>query len=493
MKRRSGPLADRPTPDLLSLLTDPSAFGQRTPLWWQRLLAGQRLSGSTAAALPLHLPAHGRGRGLAPSLVRLLRQRPGSWDLPELPELGGPLEQEGAVAVSQSRCAALLGAEHCWFGVNGASGLLQAALLGLCPPGSRVLLPRNLHRSLLHGCLLGQLEPLLFDLPFDAASGLWLPPTAEGLAAVLAAAEADGQSPPAALVLVDPSYQGQRAALTALVALAHQAGIPVLVDQAHGRGEALASGADLVVISLQKAGGGLAQAAALLGQGRGYDLAALKRALLWLQTSSPSALLLAAAAAAIEHGASGAGQRQRQRAEAIVDALRRRLQADGFRLLPKGDPLRLVLLTAPLGLSGLVADAWLLDRGVIAELPEPGALTFCPGLNPPPRLVSRLPRSLEAMRRALAGPALPPFQRPPLPLLATLSMPLGAAWRSPSEEVPLASSIGRVAAAPLCPYPPGIPLLIPGERIDGARASWLLRQQPLWPGQIADTVRVVAE
>ena len=85
--------------------------------------------------LALHLPAHGRGRGLAPGLVRLLRRSPGSWDLPELPAIGAPLLAEGAVAAAQRRCAALLGADHCWFGVNGASGLLQAALLGLAPPG----------------------------------------------------------------------------------------------------------------------------------------------------------------------------------------------------------------------------------------------------------------------------------------------------------------------------------------------------------------------
>ena len=74
--------------------------------------------------LPLHLPAHGRGRGLSPALRRLLRQRPGSWDLPELPEQGGPLIDTGAVAEAQRRCASQLGAEALWFGVNGASGLL---------------------------------------------------------------------------------------------------------------------------------------------------------------------------------------------------------------------------------------------------------------------------------------------------------------------------------------------------------------------------------
>ena len=135
-----------------------------------------------APPLALHLPAHGRGRGLAPGLRALLRRRPGSWDLPELPEIGGPLQAEGAVAESQAALAQLLGGQRCWFGVNGASGLLQAALLGLAQPGERVLLPRNLHRSLLHGCLLGQLRPVLFNLPFDAATGLWLPPAPEHLA-----------------------------------------------------------------------------------------------------------------------------------------------------------------------------------------------------------------------------------------------------------------------------------------------------------------------
>lgn len=66
------------------------------------------------------------------------------------------------------------------------------------------------------------------------------------------------------------------------------------------------------------------------------------------------------------------------------------------------------------------------------------------------------------------------------------------AWRSPAEAVPLEQAAGRVAAAPICPYPPGIPLLVPGERIDAARADWLLAQRRLWPGQIADTVSVVA-
>ena len=82
----------------------------------------------------LHLPAHGRGAGLPDDLRAMLRHRAGIWDLPELPELGGPLMQQGAVAESQRQAAIAIGAERAWYGVNGATGLLQAALLAIARP-----------------------------------------------------------------------------------------------------------------------------------------------------------------------------------------------------------------------------------------------------------------------------------------------------------------------------------------------------------------------
>ncbi|MFN9621490.1 MAG: aminotransferase class I/II-fold pyridoxal phosphate-dependent enzyme [Cyanobacteriota bacterium] len=442
-------------------------------------------------SLPLHLPAHGQGRALPAPLRRLLERRPGSWDCPELPDWGGPLLTEGAVARAQGRCAALLGARSCWFGVNGASGLLQAALLALAPPGARVLLPRNLHRSLLHGCLLGGIEPLLYALPFDPSTGLCQPPPPDHLARVLAEALAEG--PVAALVLLDPTYHGLRADLPALVALAHAHGLPVLVDQAHGQGEAVTAGADLVVLSPQKAGGGLAQGAALLARGERVDDDLLARRLLWLQTSSPSALLLASTAAALEQMVSPAGRAQRRRAEGRVQRLAASLRRQGLPLVATADPLRLPLHCGAFGVNGLRADAWLLERGVVAELPEPAVILFCPGLAPPRRMEGRLPGLLLALREALGGDPLPPQTAPPVPLVARLALPIGEAWRAPACSVSLARAVGRIAADALVPYPPGIPLLVPGERIDGARARWLEEQRLLWPDQIPDTVRVVAD
>ena len=125
---------------------------------------------------PLFLPAHGRGAALPDGLRQLLRRRAGVWDLPELPALGGPLEADGAIADSQRSAAAAMGVARCWYGVNGATGLLQAALLAMVRPGERVLLPRNVHRSLIQalrswGPAAGAVRSPLSKRPGPAGTG----------------------------------------------------------------------------------------------------------------------------------------------------------------------------------------------------------------------------------------------------------------------------------------------------------------------------------
>ncbi|WP_414026947.1 hypothetical protein [Cyanobium sp. ATX-6F1] len=303
---------------------------------------------------------------------------------------------------------------------------------------------------------------------------------------------------------MNPTYQGLAADLPPLVELVHRRGLPLLVDEAHGAHfgldpllpqGALASGADLVVQSLQKAAGGLAQSAVLLlgpGASARVDPAAVERALLWLQTSSPSALLLASCEAALAHLHGPDGRRRLGRSLELGLRLRAALERQGLPVVANDDPLRLVLHAAALGIQGLDADQWLLERGVIAELPEPGCLTFCLGLRPQPA-DPPVGEAAQAVGARTRGHPLPAFSAPPLPLVAEPELAPAVAWRARAEPVPLAQAAGRLAAEPLCPYPPGIPLLIPGERIDAERADWLRRQRALWPGQIADTVSVLAD
>nr|YP_002049413.1 Orn/Lys/Arg decarboxylase family 1 [Paulinella chromatophora]ACB43203.1 Orn/Lys/Arg decarboxylase family 1 [Paulinella chromatophora] len=448
--------------------------------------------------IALHLPAHGRGPGLAPGLKWLLNCRPATWDLPELPAIGGPLESKGVVAYSQRIMAERWGADHCWYGVNGATSMLQVALMAMTSPGDRVLMPRNIHRSLINGCILARLKPILFNIPFDPYTGLWQLPDAENFEKILIKI---GHI--AAVVLIHPTYQGMAGNLTSLVEKSHQKGLTVLVDEAHGSyfavvpdelpKSALASGADLVVGSLHKSAGGISQSAVLWLQHERVKASRVELALYWLQTSSPSAALLASGEAALNYLASEPGYRNLKRSMKLGHQLRTDLSCAGFPLVVNQDPLRLVLHTAGLGITGLEADSWLMAKGLIAELPEPGCLTFSLGLSPDKRLAKVMLPILENFQEQLLGLPLSPFMIPPFPDTIELELCADIAWCPKKEVISLEVATGRIATETLCPYPPGIPILYPGERIDAKRTLWLQQQHSLWPMQIPSMISVIVE
>ena len=451
----------------------------------------------------LHLPAHGGGSGLTPGLRALLRLRPGQWDLPELPEIGGPLEADGAVVKSQRAAAAAFGADHCWYGVNGATGMLQAALLAMAKPGQSLLLPRNSHRSLLQACALGGIHPLLFDLPFLPDRGHVAAVDHSWLERVLTSSALQKHQPVGA-VLVQPTYNGYAVDPAPLIERLHQRGLPVLVDEAHGShllpgvdpslpASALRVGADLVVHSLHKSSTGLGQTAVLWHQGMRVDPDAVARSLGWLQTTSPSALLLASCEASLEDWTTRAGLRRLSRRLAQARALADQLRDRQLPLLDTADPLRLIWHTAAVGISGLDADEWLMARGLVGELPEPGCLTFCLGMATRPGLQRSMVRHWHGLLQHLGqARPMPPFTAPPIPLMTSPAMECGEAWRASSREVTWADAVGGIAAQLVCPYPPGIPLIVPGERLDQARVAWIEQLRQFWPDQISGRVRIVA-
>ncbi len=448
------------------------------------------------------MPAHGRGLALPREISNLLKKRPGIWDLPELPDFGGPLEESGAVAESQEFFAAQFGVKRCWYGVNGATGLLQAALIAMVRPGKAVLMPRNVHRSLIHACAIAHIKPVFFDLPFLADRGHVQPPDVKWMKKVLEQISIRGLDL-SAVVLVNPTYHGYSSSLEPLVRMLHLSGLPVLVDEAHGfhfaisdeldlPASAISVGADLVVHSLHKSGPGLVQSAVLWLQGDRIDPFVVNRSVGWVQTSSPSALLLASCEASLREFLRPLGQRRlRQR----VDAARKiafDLLSDGLPLLPNQDPLRLILHTSTAGVSGFEADRYFISKELVAELPEPGCLTFCLGLVRHRGLVKLLQKRWNALlsTRATRKP-LGPFLSPEFPLISVLSMDCGTAWTAEFVKLPLQDSVGSVCAELICPYPPGIPMVIPGELLDSRRVQWLISQRTFWANQIPSEIGVL--
>ena len=97
----------------------------------------------------LFFPAHNRGKALPKKLIKILKKRPGIWDLPELPEIGSPLSKTGLIAESQKLFSERFDVKKCFFGVNGASGLIQSGIISMAKTGESILMPRNVHISVI--------------------------------------------------------------------------------------------------------------------------------------------------------------------------------------------------------------------------------------------------------------------------------------------------------------------------------------------------------
>ena len=450
----------------------------------------------------LCFPSHSRGRALPTDLKKLLQRRPGIWDLPELPAFGGPLISDGAVADSQRFSARSFDVDHCWYGVNGATGLLQSAILSVAKPGSAVLAPRNVHRSVIQACALGDITPVLFDLPFNSDTGHFQPPNVSWMKKVLDQLEIDEFEIEAA-ILVNPFYQGYSVDLTPLVELLHSKNWPVIIDESHGSHFVLGldelpkSGlkvkADLVVHSLHKSSTGLSQTAVLWLQGNRVDPMTVERSIGLFQTTSPSSLLLASCEASLREWKTPQGEKKLISRISSAKKIFYNLQKNAVPLVETQDPLRLVLHTAKSGLTGFQVDEWMMAKGIVAELPEPGSLTFSLGLGSQRDLFKLLLKNWQKLISLFPRkPILPPFSTPPFSLISRPEISCISALTSSQKRVLIEDALGEISADLICPYPPGIPMLIPGELIEKGHIDWLLDQRNLWPDQIPTEIKVLA-
>ncbi|MGF1602817.1 MAG: aminotransferase class I/II-fold pyridoxal phosphate-dependent enzyme [Thermosynechococcaceae cyanobacterium] len=453
------------------------------------------LSALTASSLRDHaafyIPGHKRGRGAPPPLLQAWGQSIWQTDLPELPELDDLFAPDGVIRDAQALAAEAFGAEQTWFLTNGSSCGVMAAILAVCNPGDRIIIPRNCHRSVISGLILSGAMPIFIEpeLGPEFAYGLALEKIAEALQ----------QYPQTKAVMVtSPTYEGVCVDLDEIATLTHNHGIPLLVDEAHGPHfafhpdlppSALSAGADLAIQSTHKVLGALTQAAMLHTQGDRISSQRISQSLQCLQSTSPSYLLLASLDAArqqmalqgtqiLEHliGSVKATRQQLQQIEGL-SLLNFQCPAPGFADL---DITRLTVGVNPLGLNGLQVDQRLHDHlAVTAELPTPSHLTFIPSLGTTQvdldQLVQALRQiALEAKEHSQQNSTAPIWQRKAI-CIPQLS-PRTASFAA-QETVGWEQAADRISAELVCPYPPGIPVLYPGGKITMADLDYLRQIQ----------------
>ena len=437
-----------------------------------------------------HVPGHKGGAGADPGLVHAIGPAALALDIPQ--DIHGvDLGPDPTPYVRAERLAAeAYGAARTFFLTNGATQGNHALALALAPLGARIVAQRNSHASLVDGLVLSGGLPSFVAPEYDPELGMAHGVTPSALSMALA-----GAPDARAAFIVSPTYYGMCADVPGCAAAAHAAGVPLIVDQAWGPhfgfhpevpAGALSQGADAVLTSTHKIGGSMTQSAMLhIGHSGLVDAEAVARTLRLLRTTSPSSLLLASLDAArrqlavhgeaLLHETLAAGRRVREKLRTTpgIDVVGPELV--GRPGVADWDPLRIVVDVRETGRTGYeVADALRQTYDANIELATQATMVLVVGLAESPVALERVAGDLdEVAKRLEAEGTTRPVVAPPAARSQQMSVSPRDAFLGASEALPVDEAVGRISCESIAGYPPGIPALLPGERITEAVVAYL--------------------
>nr|BFE59705.1 ornithine decarboxylase [Dactylosporangium thailandense] len=460
-------------------------------------------------------PGHRQGRGADPRARAILGADTYRADILASAGLDDRSSSNGYLSKAEALMADAVGARQAFFATAGSSLSVKAAMLAVAGGRGQLLLSRDAHKSIVAGLIFAGVEPRWIPVRYDTQLHLAHPPSPEQLE------QAWQRHPDAAgALVVSPTPYGTCADLAALAEICHRRAKPLIVDEAWGAHLpfhdglptwAMDAGADICVVSVHKMGAGFEQGSVFHSQGDLVDAKHLSACADLLMTTSPNVIVYAGIDAwrrqMVEHG-----HRLLSSALAVTRTVRQRLDAlHGVRVLHDEllaeeashdlDPMHVLMDVSELGISGYQAADWIrehcrIDLGLSDHRRIEATLSTADDEASADRLVDALTRLVTA------APGLPPAKPVTLPPPSDFApepvMLPRDAFFAPAEHVPAAQAAGRLCAEQLTPYPPGIPALIPGERITAGIVDYL--RTGLAAGMVIpdaadaslDTIRTVA-
>jgi arginine/lysine/ornithine decarboxylase len=436
------------------------------------------------------VPGHKGGPAADPGVVKAIGLDALAADVPTLlwgVDVGvSPSPYERA----EHMAAEAHGAGRSWFLTNGATQGNHALCLALAPPGARVVVQRNSHASLVDGLVLSGGLPSFVAPELDPELGITHCVTPDALRAAL------NDAPDArAAFVVSPTYYGMAADVAGLAEVAHDAGVALVVDQAWGAhfgfheqlpATALAQGADAMLTSTHKMAGSLTQSAMLhIARDGRVSATAIARVLRLLRSTSPSSLLMASLDGARRQLVLHGEQLLHETLEAIAVARVKLETIEGVRLVDGSlvgqmgiagyDPLRIVLDVRGTGATGFeVADALRRSYDVHVELPEQATIVLIVGLADRATALRRLAGDVEEVVKRISRPGRTAAIAGSVRMLTgEMVVPPRDAFLGDAELVAVGEAVGRISCESIASYPPGVPQLLPGERITGELVSHL--------------------
>src|SRR3954470_88076 len=424
------------------------------------------------------LPGHRFGRGIDDRTAAVLSRDTFAADV---------MFAKLSVPEAEQLYADAVGAKQAVFTTCGSSISIHTAVLTIAGPGQKVLVDRNVHKSVVASLILAGITPVWLRPCWDHQRQIAHPAGAESVAA-----ELDRHADIAATILITPTEYGTGADVHGVAQLCHARGIPLLVDEAWGGHfgfhpapptAAVQAGADLAVQSLHKADGGLCQASMILVGGDLVDPVDLRLRLDLITTTSPSPLMYGSIDGWRRHLALNGKELIDGALERAAGVRERLQQVAGLSVIDESihdtpgvaewDPLKLSVDVSGLGITGYQAKQWLQSQWHLAvQLGDARRVVCSLTYADDDAAIERLGDALE---RLAADPPAPDRPSPMIPDLEQLNLEQAMSPREAffavTEQV--GDPVGRIAAEMISPYPPGVPAILPGERFTEAVVTYL--------------------
>lgn len=435
--------------------------------------------------VPFDVPGHKRGRG-NPELAQLLGEKCVGLDVNSMKPLDNLGHPVSVIRQAEELTADAFGAAHAFLMVNGTTSSVQSMILSVCKAGDKIILPRNVHKSVINALVLCGGIPVYVEAKVNPKIGIALGVEVEEITRVM------DENPDAAAVFINnPTYYGVCSNLKKIVEAAHQRGMKVLADEAHGThlyfGENLpisgmAAGADMAAVSMHKSGGSLTQSSILLC-GPSMDAEYVRQIINLTQTTSASYLLLSSLDISRRNLALR-GRESFAKVTKMAEYARSEINSIGGyyaygKDLVDGDSVydydvtKLSVYTQGIGLTGIEVYDLLRDEyDIQIEFGDIGNILAYISIGDRIQDIERLVGALEDIRRLYEKDSRDLYCGDFIKPEAVMTPQ--QAFYAGKKQVPIRRAAGCICAELVMCYPPGIPILTPGERVTEEIIEYIL-------------------
>ncbi|URM31862.1 aminotransferase class I/II-fold pyridoxal phosphate-dependent enzyme [Cytobacillus firmus] len=435
-----------------------------------------------------HIPGHKKGAGIDPEFREYIGDNALAIDLINIGPLDDLHQPKGIIKEAQDLAAEAFGADKTFFSVQGTSGAIMTMVMAVCGPGDKIIVPRNVHKSVMSAIVFSGATPIFIHPEIDENLGISHGITTESVSKALELhPDAKG------VLVINPTYFGVSADLKKIVEIAHSYNVPVLVDEAHGVHihfhdelplSAMQAGADLAATSVHKLGGSMTQSSILNMKGNLVSAKRVQSILSMLTTTSTSYLLLASLDVARKRLATE-GKELIQKTIDLAQSIRRRineidrLYCVGEEILKTKaahdyDPTKLIISVKELGMNGFDVENWLREHhNIEVEMSDLYNILCIVTPGDSEREADILVSALAELASDRKGNTEKLETQVLLPNIPVLSLTPRDAFYADTELVPFDESEGRIIAEFIMVYPPGIPIFIPGEIITGENLRYI--------------------